>query len=374
MNKVELYVNGKIYDGWKDVDITRALNAVSGSFSLSITDRWSGQDEPWTVAPDDECEVRINGETVITGYVFEVNPQFEKSSRSIGISGRDKTADFVDCSADLGFSELKNISLKRLAETLAKPYGIKITLVGSGGAVFEKFSINLGESSFEVLERACRQRGYLLTADGTGGILISQPGKVRSTTILEQGKNLIQAAASFDHSERFSSYKVKAQKTDFETELSPSSAFFIVATAKDPNVKRHRPMIIAGDGNMDAGASKTRAQWEATTRAAKSSKFRCQVAGWQQGDGSLWKPNQLVRLRSSWLGIDDDLLVVSTKMNLSASSGTTTELNLERKDAYIPEPEIKEKTDPLESELRKSQAGGSSTTSGFSGGRAVEGA
>lgn len=353
MNKVELYVSGKIYGGWKDVDITRALTAVAGSFSLSITDRWSGQDEPWVVAPDDECEVKINGETVINGYVFEVNPQFEKATRSIGISGRDKTADFVDCSADLGFAELANVSLKKLAETLAKPYGIKVTLEGSGGAVFEKFCINLGESSFEVLERACRQRGYLLTADGAGGILISRPGTTRSSTILEQGKNILQAAATFDHSERFSRYKVKAQKTDFEQELGPGNAFLILATATDPNVKRHRPMIISGEQSLDAGAAKTRAQWEATTRAAKASKFRCQVVGWQQGDGSLWRVNQLVRLRSSWLGIDDDLLVVSTKMNLSASSGTTTELTLERKDAYIPEPEIKEKTDPLESDLRK---------------------
>lgn len=356
MDKVELYVNGRIYSGWLDVDITRSLNAISGSFSLSITDRWSGQSEPWVVKPDDACEVKINGERVIKGFVFEVNPSFTKDSRSISVSGRDLTADFVDCAIDVKENQLTQISLKRLAETLAKPFGLSVTIQGSTGSAFNPFAFNPGETCFEALERACRQKGFLLTNDGNGGILIIRPSSERSGTIIEQGSNIIQGSATFNHSERFSDYKVKGQSSKFEDDLDPVFAYSIQATAKDPNVSRYRPMLLVNESVATIEQAKQRAQWEATHRAAKASQFNVQVQGWTQGDGSLWRINQLVRLRSSWLGINDDLLIVGTKMTLSASGGSLTELKLERKDAYTPEPAVKTKTDPLEAALKKAVA------------------
>lgn len=355
-DKVELYVNGKIYSGWLDVDITRSLNAISGSFSMSVTDRWSGQSEPWIVKPDDACEVKINGERVIKGYIFSVDPSFNKDGRTIAVAGRDSTADFVDCSIDVKENQLQTISLKRLAETLAKPFGLKVTIEGSTGAAFNPFAFNPGESCFEALERACRQKGFLLTNDGNGGILMTRPSSERSGTILEQGKNILQASGSFNHTERFSNYKVKGQSSKFEDDLDPMFAYSIQASATDPNVPRYRPLLVVNESVTTIEQAKQRAQWEATNRAAKSSQFNVQVQGWTQGDGSLWRVNQLVRLRSHWIGVDDDLLVVSTKMTLSASSGSLTELKLERKDAYTPEPAIPKKTDPLEAALKKAVA------------------
>lgn len=355
-DKVELYVSGKIYSGWLDVDITRSLNAIAGSFSMSITDRWSGQSEPWILKPDDACEVKINGTRVIKGYVFSVSSAISKDARTISVSGRDQTADFVDCSIDVKENQLQSISLKRLAETLAKPFGMKVTIEGSTGAAFNPFAFNPGESCFEALEKACRQKGFLLTNDGNGGILITRPSSERASTILEQGKNILQASATFDHSDRFSTYKVKGQSSKFDDDLDPMFAYSIQASATDPNVTRYRPIMIVNESVATIEQAKQRAQWEATNRAAKSSQFNVQVQGWTQGDGSLWRINQLVRFRSPAIGIDDDLLVVSTKMNLSAASGSTTELKLERKDAYTPEPAIPKKTDPMETALKKAVA------------------
>lgn len=353
MDKVELFVNGKIFGGWKDVSITRSLNAVSGSFSLSLTDRWSGQAEPWIVAPDDECEVKVNGEPVISGYVFTVSNSIDKANRSISVGGRDKAADLVDCSIDLKTTQLEKISLKRLASLLADPFGVKVTIDVSTGAPFSPFAFNQGETCFEALERACKMKGFLLTSDGAGGILITRPGQTRSKTILEQGQNILQASSSFDHAERFSTYKVKGQSSKFNEESDPIFAFQIQGTAKDQNVKRFRPMLIVADNLVTNELARTRAQWESTNRAAKAGKFKVQVQGWKQGDGSLWRPNQLIRVRSSWLGLDDDLLAVTVQMSLSDRAGTTTEINLERKDAYTPEPLVPTQTDPLEAALKK---------------------
>lgn len=354
MDKVELFVNGKIYSGFTSVDITRALNALSGSFSLGITDRWSGQSEPWIVAPDDECEVKINASTVIKGYIFAVETSVNKSSRSIQISGRDKTADFVDCSIDIKENQIQKISLKSLAQLFARPFGLSVTVDGPQGALFNPFAINPGETGFEALERACRQRGLLLTNDGNGGVLITRPvTRVRSSTIIEEGENLLQGAAKFDHSERFSQYRVKGQHSKFEEDLDPMFSYAIIGSAKDSEVGRYRPMLIVNESLTTIEGARTRAQWEATNRAAKASSFRAQVQGWTKGDGTLWRVNELIRFRAKSLGIDDDLLCVGTKMTLQSGAGSLTELQLERKDAYIPEPEIPKETSPLETAIKK---------------------
>jgi len=353
MDKVELLVNGKIYGGWKDVSITRSLNAISGSFSLSVTDRWSGQSEPWIVAPDDECVVRVNGESVISGYVFGVENSIDKSNRSISISGRDKTADLVDCSIDLKTTQLEKISLARLAKLLADPFKISVTIDVKTGAPFNPFAFNQGETCFEALERACKFKGFLLTGDGAGGVLITQPGTTRSTTILEQGKNILKAGSAFDHSDRFSNYKVKGQGNKFNDEADAVFSSQIQATAKDLNVKRFRPMLLVAENLVTNELARTRAQWESTNRAAKAGKFKVEVQGWRQGDGTLWRPNQLIRVRASELALNDDLLAVTVQMNLNDKSGTTTEINLERKDAYKPEPTVPKETDPMETALKK---------------------
>jgi prophage tail gpP-like protein len=61
------------------------------------------------------------------------------------------------------------------------------------------------------------------------------------------------------------------------------------------------------------------------------------VAGWRQGDGSLWQPNQLVAVYAPWLGLDRDLLVSSVEFASDAHAGTTTTLQLVHPDAYLPE-------------------------------------
>ena len=69
MNKDEvfLYVNKKIYSGWKDVSITRSLEAMAGSFSLSVFE--SKMIDAFDLFCGDEVVVKIGGDAVITGYI-----------------------------------------------------------------------------------------------------------------------------------------------------------------------------------------------------------------------------------------------------------------------------------------------------------------
>ena len=79
MPDVRLRVNGHKYAGWKSARITRGIEAVSGSFELSVTDRWSSKREPWPIREEDECVLLLDGKPVITGYVDSRRPSFQQA-------------------------------------------------------------------------------------------------------------------------------------------------------------------------------------------------------------------------------------------------------------------------------------------------------
>ena len=357
-DKVSLFVNGKIFDGWKDVEVKRSIKAISGSFSLSITDKWSGQNIPWEIKPGDSCEVKLAKDTVITGFVDSVSLSAEPGGRSISVSGRDKTCDLVDCSVVHATGEFRGITLKRLAETLVLPFGLSVIFNRNVGPAFERIAISQGDTVFETLEKAARKRGFLITTDSLGSVVFTQPGQILSTTRLDMGQNIISGSGNFDIKNRYSEYTVKGQHyTSGATETNPSFAYSIKSISKDETVKRHRPLVIQSEQYVNNSDAITRANWEATVRAAKASTFNITVQGWRQGDGTLWQANQLVLCKADWIGLNGELLITDVTHRLSSGSGSdggsTTTLVLERKDAYIPEPTIPEKRDPLIQAINK---------------------
>lgn len=354
MDKVNLFINGKIYDGWKSAEIKRSLKAASGSFSLSVTDRWTQKQEPWIIAPGDSAELKIGSDLILTGYIDTVSADETKDSLSIAITGRDKTADLIDCSVESKTGEFSNVTLKRLAEILCAPFGVSVLAPSSGtGGAFDVFKIQQGETVFEALERAARKRGFLLTTDGTGALQITRPGSIRSTTRLEQGQNIKAMGSVFDQKARFSKYVVKGQDSTFNKTVDPAFAYSIKATATDPTVKRYRPLVIQSEQLTNLSDAKTRANWEATVRAARASKFNIVLQGWRQGDGSLWRPNQLVLAIAPRIGLNGEMLITDVSYSITSDGGSISTLSLERKDAYTPEPEVPEKADPLVQAIKK---------------------
>jgi len=78
---------------------------------------------------------------------------------------------------------------------------------------------------------------------------------------------------------------------------------------------------------------------EASTREGKSRNFNVTVAGWRQNNGELWRVNQLVKITSESLTVNEELLIESVTYLLD-SGGTQTRLMLVPKNAYDVLPEL----------------------------------
>ena len=59
MADIALTVDGLIYGGWKSVSVRRSIETVAGTFSLSASERWPGQQALKAILPGQKCTVSM---------------------------------------------------------------------------------------------------------------------------------------------------------------------------------------------------------------------------------------------------------------------------------------------------------------------------
>lgn len=355
MTGVELYVNGAKYEGWKSGSVTRSIEAAAGSFELSSVDKWELDKNPWRIFPGDKCEVKINGVTMITGYVDSVAPSLSSSEHSIRISGRDATCDIVDCSAIVPSFEIRGQTIGGLAGLLCEPFGIRVVDESGDKSVIPVAAVQPGETVFSCIEREARKKEVSITTDGAGALLLAKIGKERANDSLEQGKNVISASTEYDYSQRYSDYIVKAQASatgdSADAWNPPQNA--VEARHKDENIKRYRPLVITAESESFEESAQIRATKEALLRAGESTSVNVTVAGWTQSNGELWPLGAYVSVKIPYLYIDDDLII--SQITFNASPSLTTDLTLKRADAFLNIDETKKKKKKSEKNKKKGE-------------------
>jgi prophage tail gpP-like protein len=343
---VTLYVGGQAFHGWESVNITKNLDSVANAFSIVFHDKYQSFNTPWPLKPGLEFQANIGKERVVTGYIETLDTGFGKGARSFTIGGRSKPGDIVDCTHE-GETEYLNISLKELAETLVSPFGLKVFLSVTP-SVIEKFAIKPGEKVFEALDRAARLQGFMWVSTRNGNIRLTQAARARAFSEIHQDFNMLAGNITVDTSKRHDAYTVKGQtfgNDDFNGEAAASPE----GSAQDAGIFRHRPLTLIAEGPVNTEQATTRAQWEGANRVAKGQEVTATVQGWQQEDGSLWGINQVIRLKSRFLGLNTDLLSVSIEHIKGSDTGTITNLTLVRPDSFTPQPVFKAADDPLAS-------------------------
>lgn len=328
---LHLLVGGRSYAGWKEVRVQLGMDQCAGGFALGVSERWSGQADDRAIPAGSRCELQLDGETVITGYVDSVRMHMDAGRHSVEVAGRDATGDLVDCSAVRKAGQWRGLRIEQIAAELAEPFGVSVLADVGTGKPLASFALQEGETAFEAIERAARIRGLLLVSDGEGGLVITRAGSSRIATPLVMGQNILEARVALDMRDRYSHYIVKGQApgSDF---FNGTAASQIQAVSADPGVQRYRPLIVTNDAPDLAATLSQRALWEANVRAARSHDIEVTVQGWRHADG-LWRANALVPVRAEALRVDAELMISSVVFSLD-ERGSTTTLRLTRADAY----------------------------------------
>lgn len=341
-NAVTVFTGKTIFEGWEDLQLTRELNSAASDFQFQMTDKWEQNQESFRLQPGDPIHIHVAKQAFLTGWVDKVSVSVSAGKRGFTISGRSKTADLVDCSAD--GSQFSGLDLKTLAEKLITPFGLKVVFKTEPGAIFDTLTVEPGQTIFQLLDKCARQRKILMYPSYDGNLVFSAQAEKRSSTALVQGVNIISGKANFDNTNRFSKYTTKGQNLAFLGDAAQSVA--VQGAATDEGITRYRPLVLMAEHSLDDQKSEDRASYEAHLRAAKSLEVEIMVQGWFQQDGTPWEINQLVRVDSGFLGVRRQMLIKKVTFNKS-NAGTTTNIELTRNDAFLFGTKAIKKEDPL---------------------------
>lgn len=343
--EVALLAEGKRYSGWKSIRVTRGIEGLAGSFALDVSDRWRGDQAPWPIVEGDACEVFIDAEKVINGYVDSRKISVSADSRSLSYIGRDRTQDLVDSSVLILDSSTKghkwtyrNIDIAAFTTAIAKQHGISVSV--QPGLVLQKDPLLVahpGETGFEAIKRATGSASVIVISDGDGGILITRAGTQRVTALVEGG-NIKTAEVDYNATERFFKYLLSSQPPG--SDEANAESLRVQAEATDVDVRRtNRVLVVRPDKGMNTATARRRADWEARMRAAKAVTVSITVQGWTMPSGALWPINAITHVSAPRaIGIEGDMLISQVEYSMG-EQGTITTLSLVRPDALTPEPQ-----------------------------------
>jgi len=342
VNNIEFVVNGKSFTGWESVEVRKSITNLSGSFSLSVSDKYPGKMRHWGFSMGDECEIRVGTKSVIKGYIEDIDISYDDSNHSIMIAGRDKLADIVDCSFGYNTTTWENTALQVIIKQLANLHGIKInidSIVSSdSAAIVPKFIASSADDVMGLISQLCMHKAIIPCSYGDNKLTLTRSGgNIICTDHIELGYNVLSGGLQMSDKDRFSKYIVIGQGANSEEkEVRDYVEPFGIAT--DSIMSRtNRRIVIVSDKITDTGECIKQAKWESAIRAGNSRVYKYKVPGWgQANNGIIWPLNSKVKVKDNFLLHDPTTLLISElNFSMNITAGTTTSMTLVHPDTYL---------------------------------------
>ncbi|MBN8929916.1 MAG: hypothetical protein J0H19_25270 [Rhodospirillales bacterium] len=294
----------------------------------------------------------LDGDVVLTGYIDRYAGAVSPREHHVRIVGRSKCEDLVDChitSDQLQGMQIFTTSLLELASKLCASYGIKAkSLTGNNVPVAPvqgpgplRFNAILTESPFEIIERVARYAGVLVYDDADGNLVFANVGTSNMASGFALGVNVQHAAVTYSMDGRFSEYRPHLMSVNFFGDKGAGGIPY--PPVFDKGVPRFRQRIVVSEQPFPGSSmAEKRAQWEAARRLGQSQAVRLTCDSWRDSAGTLWQPNAFAPLDLPALKLSpsDPWVIGEVTYAMDQDRGTTADLMLMPKDAFLPEPTI----------------------------------
>lgn len=324
---VTITAGGGQWTAFEEFNVHAAFNAAARSFAIEVAAELGGSATNAVFAVGTEVTISANGDLLLTGFVDCREPSFAAKKAIISVSGRSKSADLVDGSAEHETGQFENKDPLEIGQEVSSEYGAKWETDQQLEKV-EQYQITPGESCFRCVEKLARAQGMTITGTPEGNAKITKAGSERNGPLIE-GVNILSGTAHHNGSNRHSKIVVRGQRPfghgDDNLEIE--------AEEQDGAVKRHRTIIIVQDEDTTKDRAKKRAKNRKNRAAGNSLKATIAVQGFRDDSGKLWTPGALAWTESPFLDIAQDMLIESVDYRQN-DGGSIATLNLVDPRAY----------------------------------------
>ena len=318
-NTVTLMINGKTHGQWTNYDIVSDLLTPADDFSVTLGRPVDAV--PTAVKEGDKVEVRVGGDTVLSGRIDRVHTTTEKGNKTLTIQGRDDAGILLDCSAPL--FNAQDMDLNQIIEKIVKPLGLsKIRIDAAKTNKTHKVQIEPGSRAWDALTQYAEANGVWPWMEPDGTLVIGGPDYTTAPVaelvlrVSGDNNNIKSLEVERNMAARYSEVTVLGQ--------SHTGKHNIKATVKDESLKLNRPLIVT-EPDVDSQAE---AERKAKKRLADSRleglTITAVVQGHRTDDGTLWQPGQRINVLSEPDGIDSVYFLIARTFVGGRGQGTET--------------------------------------------------
>jgi prophage tail gpP-like protein len=274
------------------------------------------------------ADVFINDIQVAKGFVDTIRISEKVGEKTIMISGRDYTADLVDCSFIETPNEWKKQTLLKIVSDLCAPFAIDVAAAGSASSAasvqIETFKATEGMSICNLISQLCVDNMIMPISLGDGKLtLIRAEDAERLPKGIVNPGNIFALDFYASDVDRFSKYMTKGQgietpEKDFAAFLHPFGSF------SDSVTSRYRPKMLFPENPSSASICMARSKWEAKYQAGKSRQFSYMMIGWLQENKKPWPIHSLVSVDDKSLNYSGELYCSDVLYERDGSRDMTT--------------------------------------------------
>lgn len=269
------------------------------------------------------------GDLILTGHVEKRSPRIGAEEAELPISGRSKTGDVVDSSADHKTGEFKNKKAPEVFSDLTKAHGVAVES-DVDHQPRPLFRLKPGEGIWTAAERFARAEGFTISDTPEGNLKFSKGAKKRHAGAISTRAwlwpHVEDASAVHDDSKRFKDVKIKAQAPDGYAK----DALQVEGAATDEGAARARLRVIVPPEQIRKDEARTRAKWHRDRAAGEGTTCEVTVKGWRDSAGVLWTPGHLIVVDLPDLDLMQDMMIKSVSLEQADADGggTRTKLSL----------------------------------------------
>lgn len=317
---------------FENFHLKKSIGNISDFFSIEIS--WDSEEKnqeavfkPFSYSA---CKIYLGKELVTNGQV-EIHDfaASTKGSKEVKIQGRSKTGVLIDSTISKFPLEFNKNNLKQIINEIVSQFNIEVVFNEDPGPLFEKVVANIDESVFSFISRLAKVRGFLLSVNEEGTLIIQRAnvnGKTE-TSIIEGQSPFLSANARYDSTKRFSTFSV------FSQSINNNSTKSIVEDSSLISVFRPISFI---EKNLIDGDVLTAAKWKRSKALGESNDINVFVSSWKNPKNNIWKTNEKISFKSDSLQIkkETDFLIKDVDFFIDSKGGKIAVLNLTLPETY----------------------------------------
>jgi prophage tail gpP-like protein len=340
-DKVELLIAGKTHGDWSSYEIDSDLLTPADAWHVALG--MSGGKMPPDVVTGAPVEVKVGGETVLTGSVDEVSHLVSKGNHTFTMSGRDLAADLLDCACPV-FTK-QQASLSEIVAAIVREFNITRHRIDADKTrTRKKVAVDPGETAWNTLVHAAEANGLWPWFEPDGTLVVGGPDyttPVVAHLVLRydgKGNNVLSLDKTESMAERYSKVTVYGQSHGTDLDAGKND---LHASAQDEDVPRYRPRIVIDHEADSIAVCRDRARKLLADSRLQGLTLSATVKGHHivapglESDGELWKPGQRVHVYSEPHNLDAIFFLMARKFTRSRADGTRSLLTLKEDGVWV---------------------------------------